>query len=469
MYEPWKAIPNYVLVISLLLVGCATYYQKSQNFQEQFVKGEIEEANKTLDKNKKASKNNNRLLYYFQKGVVLQMMGNYKESNNFFEEAYVFTEDYRKSYTKDAASVLTNSMTKPYTGEDHEIVLMHYFKALNYLRMNQVDESLVECRRINNKLNLLNDRYEKKKNRYKRDAFALNLMGIAYETAGDVNNAFIAYKNAVEVYEVDYNTNFGTNIPTQLKKDVLRTAFLNGFNEELALLESKFAMKYKPRDKEGGELVFFWHNGMGPVKGESSINFLIVKGQGGLVTFVNEEFGLSFAFTLPAGGQGGGGLGDLKFIRVAFPKYLERRPYFRTGELIAGADAYPLELAENINEIAFKTLEDRMLRELSNSLMRLALKQAVEQQARKQNENLGALLSVVNAVTEKADTRNWQTLPYSISYARIPLKEGTNNLKLNTYSPLKSRKSEYDFEFSVEKGQTIFHIFHNLESTPLEF
>ena len=91
-----------------------------------------------------------------------------------------------------------------YAGEDHELVLMHYFKALNFLRMNQFDEALVECRRINNKLNLLNDRYEKKKNRYRRDAFALNLMGIAYEASGDVNNAFIAYRNAYEAYDEDY-------------------------------------------------------------------------------------------------------------------------------------------------------------------------------------------------------------------------------------------------------------------------
>ena len=79
--------------------------------------------------------------------------------------------------------------------------------------------------------------------------------------------------------------------------------------------------------KEGGELVFFWHNGMGPVKDEWSINFFIVKGQGGIVMFVNEELGLSFPFPLPPMGQSSGGLGDLKFVRVAFPKYLERKPY----------------------------------------------------------------------------------------------------------------------------------------------
>ena len=285
---------------------------------------------------------------------------------------------------------------------------------------------------------MLNDRYENKKNRYKRDAFAMNLMGIIYEASGDINNAFIAYRNAYQAYEEDYKIYFATVAPLQLKKDLLRSAYMNGFFDELKKFEKEFSMKYEPWEEKAGELVFFWHNGLGPVKVEWSINFFIVKGQGGIVMFVNEELGLSFPFPLPPMGQGSGGLGDLKFVRVAFPKYLEGKPYYRSGELLSANKKYPLEVAENINEIAFKTLEDRMLRELATSLMRLALKQTTEYEVHKKNENIGALLSVMNAFTEKTDTRNWQTLPFSISYARVPLKEGNNQIELKTYSPQKA-------------------------------
>lgn len=468
MFVKSKLLYGIAIVITLLTTACATYYQKNLEFQEHFVKGEIEEANTVLDKNKKAAEGKDRLLYFFQKGVVLQMLGRYDESNQALESAYLFTEDYRKSYTREAASIITNPSIKPYVGEDHELVLLHYFKALNYLQMKQYDEALVECRRINIKLNALNDRYEKKKNRYKRDAFVTNLMGIIYEASGDVNNAFIAYRNSYEAYAQDYTEHFNTEVPLQLKKDLLRTAYLNGFFEERQKYETEFSMEYESVAKEGGELVFFWHNGLGPVKDEWSVNFFIVKGQGGVVMFVNEELGLSFPFPLPPSGQSAGGLGDLKFVRVAFPKYLERKPYFRSGELLLGGNSYKLEKAENINEIAIKTLEDRMLRELGNALMRLALKQAAEQQVSNQNQNLGALMSVMNAVSEKADTRNWQTLPYSISYARVPLKEGNNQVKLKTYSPEKSREKVSDFDFEAKNGETIFYINHSLESIPLE-
>ena len=96
------------------------------------------------------------------------------------------------------------------------------------------------------------------------------------------------------------------------------------------------------------------------------------------------------------------------------------------------------------------------------------LKQAAEQSTRKRNENLGALLSIASALSEKADTRNWQTLPYNIHYARVPLPEGESSLELKVYSPKKSREISQSFRFSVVKGETLFYLHHNLESIPLE-
>jgi len=458
-----KIVP---IVFVLIIFGCASYYQRNIKFQELFTQGKIEDAEKELTKNKRAAKDKNRLLYFLQNGVVLHILGRYEESNQFFEEAYIFVEDFQKNYAVEALSLLSNPETLPYRGEDFELVMIHYYKAVNYLLLNKLEEAQVECRRINIILNQLNDKYGKYKNRYKRDAFALNLMGIIFEAAGDINSAFISYRNAFEAYQEDYVLLFGVEAPLQLKRDLLRTAYLNGFTDELERYEKLFKMNYTHQKKEGGELIFFWNNGLGPVKGEWSINFLIVRGSGGMVTFVNEEMGLSFPFSLK-GSETSQKFSDLKFVKVAFPKYLERKPYFRKAELIIADKKYPLELAQNINEIAFRTLEDRMMRELAVSLLRLAVKQASEQALRSKNENLGALLSIANMLTEKADTRNWQTLPYSISYARIPLPEGSNTVQLKSYSPDKSRESSETFQFEIKRGKTLFFMFHNLESISL--
>ncbi len=449
---------------SLLLIGCATYYQQNLVFQDYFSKGQIEEANSTLDKNKKVAKSNNKLLYFLQKGTVQQLMDNYEESNSYFEQAYYFTEDARKNYSLELLSFFVNPNVKPYVGEDHEKVMLHYFKAMNFLRMGSFEEALVECRRINIKLNELNDRYGDKKNRYAVDPFAHNLMGIAYEASGQVNDAFIAYRNAHNAYSQTKDF-FGISTPEQLKIDLLRTAYLNGFNKELEAYQKEFGRTYTHKPSKEGELLFFWHNGLGPVKSEWSINFFVIRGEGGIVHLENKELGLSFPFSVPRNNDGSSQLGDLKIVRVAFPKYIDRTPYFKSAKVTSPLGEFNLEKAEDISAIAFTTLEDRMLREFANSLIRLAVKQASELAVRKDNENLGAILSIVNAATEKADTRNWQTLPHDISYSRIPLNEGNNTIKLNTLSH-GNEKITNEFSFTGEKGKTIFHIFHSLESSP---
>ncbi len=452
------------LLISLSLTACASYYQKLAEFNSNFESGNIEKARAYLEKDKKGPKGKNKLLYNLNRGTVEWMLGNSEVSNTYFNQADLLAEDYRKNAANTALSLVSNPMALEYKGEDFELVLMHYYKAVNYLHLEQHDAALVECRRLNLKLSQLNDKY-KKKNRYSVDAFGLNLMGMIYEADGDYNNAFIAYRNAVEAYENSYTSQFGTGVPEQLKKDIIHAAYKTGFDNEVDFFERKFNMKYKAKPANTGEIIFFWNNGLGPVKDENSINFSIIKGQGGYVTFVNEEMGLTFPFYLPANeSDNSSGLSDLEFFRVSFPKYVERKPYYNSAYIKAAGQNFKLEEAENINKIAFKTLEDRMLREMGNSLLRLATKKAAEYALRDQNQDLGAVLGIVNAFTEKADTRNWQTLPYSISYTRISLPEGTQDITLHTRSFDNKSEKTQNFRFDIKRGQTLFHSYQSLES-----
>lgn len=455
-----------LVVLAMGLSSCATYYQKNLKFQEAFAEGNLEKANKLLDRNEKAAEDRNRLLYFMQKGVVLQLQGEYEKSNEYLEQAYFFIEDYKKSLGYEALALITNPSLKPYAGEDHETVLIHYYKALNYLQLHNPDAALVEARRLNNRLNVLNDRYENRKNRYSDDAFAHLLMGMAYEMGGDVNNAFIAYRNSYNAYKKIYGPEFNVAVPDQLKEDLLRTAYLNGFQPDVDFYEREFGVDYRYQKPEGGELIFFWHNGLGPVKSEWSINFTVVQGAGGVATFVNEEYGMNFAFPVPSSEGEKSGLGQLKVVRVAFPKYLSRQPVFTDAKLVVDSgQTYPLEKTENINAVARSVLEDRMWREMASSLLRLAVKQASEIATRQENQDLGAVISIINAVTEKVDTRNWQTLPYSISYARVPLERGENHVKLKT-TGANGAVATRDFTFEVAPGESLFQVYHSLESLP---
>lgn len=453
----WSAI--------FLFTACATYYQKTIAFQQDFSRGDLNSAKSFLEKNEKAAEKKDRLLYFFDRGVVEHMLGNYQESNQHFEEAYKFSQDFRKSLMNDFTSYIANPMTKPYQGEDFEVVLLHFYKALNYIYLYEYDAALVECRRINIRLNEINDRYEDKKNRYKSDAFAHLLMGLIYEAKREYNDAFIAYRNAYNTYEELYSEHFNMNAPLQLKKDLLRMAVINGFSTEVDFYERKFDLKYdKAWESEEGSLVFFWLNGLGPVKSEVSLNFAGSKNQGGVFTFADEQNGFSVP-VVASDYNSKGDLGDVKAVRMAIPKFKSRYPIFNEASILLNSQKYELQKVEDINQIAIATLQDRTLRELASSVGRLAVKQATELAVREKNEDLGALVSVVNAATEKADTRNWQTLPHSIYYQKVPLDTGLNELKLIPKAP-KGASDTLNFKIQSDGKGVQFFNYHSLESGP---
>ena len=454
------------LIIGLTMVlcsACASFYEVSYDFNREFEQGNIDRALEELQNDKQYSKTNTKLLYYLNKGLLLSMTGQYDASNKSFEKAYLFGEDFKINYPLEAASYLVNPMITVYKGEDHEHLMPLYYKAINFLKMSMYEEALVECKRLNIRLQQLSDKY-KSPDKFQRDAFIHNLMGIIYQASGDWNNAFIAYRNAYEIYQDDYVRLFGVDIPEQLKKDLLVSAWNTGFTEEFNDFREKFGWTDFNVDKPDGELVFFWHNGLGPVKDEWSINFAIDHENENAFVFRNDQMPVTFPYSVESR-RDRIDLTELEMFRVAFPKYVERPVYFSSAAIEMNDTTYNLQLAEDINKIAFKSLQERMVLEFSKSLLRAALKKAAEKSARKENEGFGALLGAVNAMTEKADTRNWQTLPHSIFYVRVPLKEGKNDVKFVLQKPDGSR-DEHPFTYHPQKSQTLFHTFSSLESGP---
>jgi len=455
-----------LLLTSLFLSSCATYYQQNEAFNKSFASGDMQMANKHLDANKRLQANRNRVLYLVNKGTLAWMQQDYTLANTYFNEADLFIEDQRKNLGSKALAIVSNPSVKPYKPEDFENVLINYYKAIGYLQLGKNQEALVECRRVNEKLYALNDKYPRNhKNRYSDDAFAHNLMGMIYDASKDYNNAFIAYRNAYNIYKSNYSENFGTVSPEQLKKDILRTAKRIGFEQEYNFYSKEFGMSYENNSKDEGEIIFIWMNGLGPIKDEWSINFAANRGAGGILTLANNEEGVSFPFnTNNFSSKENAAFNNLDFVRIAFPKYKERIPLFNQAIIeVDGLGQYNLEKAEDVNAIAFKCLKDRMVRELANSILRLATKKALEEYARSKDETLGTLLSIANALTEKADTRNWQTLPHGIYYTRIKLKAGNHKLLLNLRSGINGEHKQ-EFNFDVKAGRTQFFTFQNLET-----
>lgn len=438
-----------------MLSACASYYQKNQAIMDNIYSGNYANASKQLDNGNLKKKKRNELLYLLNKGTVLFMNNQPEESNKYFQQADYYIEDYQKNLGLKAVSFITNPSIQTYEGENFEKVMIHYYTTINYLQQGLLDQALVECKRMQLKLDKITD-YYKGKNKYKNDAFVYLLTGIVYDAQKDYNSAFIAYRNAYKIYNEEYTTNLNTSVPAQLKEDLIRTALLTGFKEEASQYKTQFKLQHITIEsfKNTSSFVTFWNNGFCPIKDQWSINFTIVPGSNGWVNFTNWDLGLNFPFYA---GEDSRSIINLKVIRVAFPKYISRETVYNEAKIIIDSLQIhqPYELVQNIDKIAYVSLQDRMIKEMGEALLRLAIKQAAAAKLRKENDALGSALSVINAMSEQADTRNWQTLPNTINYTRINLPVG------NYQAIFQVEKDILKFNFILKGNETTFKVFQS--------
>ncbi len=436
------------IMLMLFLSGCATYNEQVLPYYKSVKAGNYAEAEKQLSKNSLIQKPRNQLLYLMEKGRISHLNHEYEKSNSYLNAADSLLEAGLNNVGDAAVGVLVNSMSQRYKGEDVEKFMIHYYKALNYIYLGKKDDAIVEARRITLQAQDQRDKFNDKANRYSNDAFSLMLQGMLYESDGDVNNAFIAYRNAAEVYlKSDDKTWYGTSMPASLKLDLIRTAKLNGFTTEADQYERMFGINYTPTPKpEGGELIFFWENGPAPIKTQVDMYFGLIRNSNGDLFFSDATGGWLIPFNY-TGDRGRVNLKSVESLRAAFPKYIPQKPYY-TGATITidSTKIIGLEQAEDVNEIAIRTLQQRMLSEAGKVLARLAVKKMAEytlrESAKQSNgqtntllEGLGYGMQLYSLLSEKADTRSWQSLPGSISYARIPLKKGDNTVKITLKNP----------------------------------
>ncbi|WP_222535229.1 COG3014 family protein [Pedobacter polysacchareus] len=429
--------------LMLFLFSCSSYNDMITPYYKQMASGNYTEAMKELEKNKLLQKPRNKLLFLMEKGKTAHLMGDYENSNRYFNEADQLLENGLGGTMDAVVGTLVNPMNQVYKGEDFEKFMIHYYKALNYVYLGKPEDAIVEARRIGLQSQEQGDKFNNKDSRYSKDAFSLMLQGLIYEYDGDMNNAFIAYRNAAEVYlNSKDQTYYGTPMPEELKKDLLRTAAAMGFTAELQRFEAILKLKYTPvQAPEGGELVFFWENGLAPVKEQEEFFFSLVKGEDGSLFFTNVGGTIIIPFSNGYGSDFN--VNSVQSLRAAFPKYVSRPPFFSSATLTDGKTTVGFEKAEDINELAYKTLQQRFLKEMGKTLSRLAVKKSAEYVLRESSkgtgkngkdnsllEGLGFGVQLYSLLSEKSDTRNWQSLPASISYARIPLQKGKNTITL---------------------------------------
>jgi len=422
---------RWILIASLIFVSaCAPVSTHYALVEQRLATHDGMGADAAIEKEESGYGRNNRLLYFMDRGMTLSLAGQFEKSNQMLDQAATTADTlYTDSMTRSSAALLTNDNMLPYSGEDFERVMIHLISALNYAQQGDIVEALVECRRVDTKLNSINDQYQDKKNGYKEDAFARYLSGILYEAQGEINDAFISYRKAFEIYS-DWAVTYGTAMPPMIGADLLRTTDALHMREEHEEYKKRFPTTKFLDQKGQGELIIVSFNGRSPRK-ENQF-FDIVLNQNIINSILTTAIWQSHA-----------GSGKISFstigqlVRIALPTYVPQKsdvgqvsvsltgPVFLSGQSV---------LMEDITAIAQRNLEDRMNRIRIKAITRATIKalevKRLSQRAEEKMEGvagflLGKIAEAAMATTEVADKRSWRTLPDEIHLTRMVVPSGT--------------------------------------------
>jgi hypothetical protein len=414
----------HIILISFLLLSfnrCTTYNGKIKKTKSALLSNDYDKALKTIEKNKFLQRKRNQLLFHLEIGKIYHLTGMYDSSNYHLNIADNMMEEYAPLVDL-TTSTLVNPAMQNYRAAAHEKILVNYYKALNYLYLGKTDDALVEVRKLNLKEEALSVSVHGKEKKYYQDPFGLMLMGMIYESTNDYNNAFIAYRNAFEVYE--NSTLYKEKMPPTLEADVVRMAKLTGIQ-----YNSDVSNPYQTKG-EGGELILFWENGIAPIKEEKNMIFTINKSNGNgayYFTDINNTIQIPFNYNFN-NSSNGISASDIGLLRVASSYYVSTKQTLHRATLSVNGQIAPLFIGEDVEQLAFQLEKQNYLEELGKRLLRVMVKKITELKVSQENEYAGLAVSIANLAMEKADTRNWQSLPNEIYFTRIPLKKGENSI-----------------------------------------
>lgn len=372
--------------------------------------------------------NKDRVLYWLDLGLLNHYKGDYVQSNQLLEKAELAIDElYTSSISKGAASMLLNDNALDYSGDDYENIYLNVFKCFNYLKLNSFDEAFVEVRRINDKLTLLTDKYQKiadtynessdktvdfkpGESKFHNSALGRYLSMLLYRTEGNYDAARIDKEKISEAFQLQSNV-YDFPMPQLDSNFESKDSVLINFISMYGKAPEKFA--YELTVHADSNIIY-----VSSTSGKESkeIDRMIWPG-------VNKD--LHFKLSLP---------------------YMEKKPtkVTKIEVEIDGVVAGYLQKIESLENVALDTYKLKEPIIYLKSLTRTVLKAMATHAANKELDKttgggfLGSLTRAVTGAimdaTENADLRTARYFPSQFSVGEIKTLPGEHTIIIKYYN-----------------------------------
>lgn len=419
-----KSPPRYLAAfgVALALSGCATMNSHDE------LTGQVQSAQKTggipaalqaLEASATTADQKSALLYNLERGELLRLNRNYKESTDAFLLADIKIKEWEDTATthpdklmSTLGAAMISERLKIYEGQDYEKVWLTTRLALNRVAAGDMENARVDIKRTHEREAVIAEFRSKETAAAEEEAKAKGVGSVGKEINGypveTLNDPEVlalknGYQNALSHYLAGYLYEVlnepGLAAPGYRKAIELKPD--TGVLEEgLRGLDDRTSFTHK-RKQGMTDVLFVIEAGDAPARKPK-------------------------AFTLPVPTGGG-----IRTVSMSYPTIEPSHDALLSKLSVAGRD-FKLEKVVDVNVMARRALKDDMPGMVFRGVTRAIGKGVVQDQLQKNAGMLGAVMGMVaSAVTEQADDRLWRMLPGRVYIARGYLPEGEHKIEIN--------------------------------------
>ena len=373
------------------------------------------------------------LLYSSERGRIAQIVGDVDVSIENYEDAIQDVKDNEDAAVVRASegvsqllAVATADDAIPYAGEEFEKTMLHIMQASNYLfkkdifnatpeirlagdrqagELKKYEQEIAEVKKKvkENKINFysvdqkvqkqyanLNEDAGKVKNSF-QNAYAFYLGGLVYELNNELNDAYLDYKNALEIFPRN----------TYLQRDTIRLAEKLGIKSDLSQLRSRFP-NARQRAGKGTDVIVIVEDGFIPEKMELKVNVGLFAQ---LIPGLKKAISPGATFALPT----------YKNDKYKVVPYNIRNS---AGKVIGKTEPVCY-----LFSLAVRALKERAVERIIRQVLRIFAKSS-HQWLPDNMKDYAVVYNVIQYFSEHADLRGWYTLPHNVQIYRNMLPKG---------------------------------------------
>lgn len=411
------------------LAGCAGHSDKTKEIRTALDAGQPkralqllnEELETSSEKELPESVSGDNALLLLDRAMVLQQLQSYKLSSRDLEvsDKQIEMLDFSRSTADDIGKYLFSDDTGPYKAPPYEKLMINTMNMVNYLAQGDLQGARVEARRLTVMQKFFKDRDPDNA----LSAPGSYLAGFTFEKSGNYDEALRYYDEALGYSQYQ-------SLSEPIRRLLPRSGYASPRLRKAAGTAEGDAAPAVADDPQQGELLVIVSYGRVPAKiaRRLPIGLALTYASGALA-----PNSASQANELAAQGL----VTWVNYPELGKPKGQYDRPFFRLDgqqQGLEGIVAIDVEAQRAWDQVKGTIIASAITRTVARIVAGKAVEAGTNAATGKDNP-LGLLLGLATqatlTATDTPDTRNWQTLPARMAFARVTLPAGPRTVQLS--------------------------------------